>query len=339
MAEIARFFGTKFADVNNRISSYRYLQEFMERAHKDWTRPPNTEAVVAELRQEFKTFSNLDFAFLINHTGYIPETYPPDSSQETLYSKLVEAVVLEWAIRMDFPSSYLPSQKASMEDVAISDVENIIVCDSKSFRLGRSQAAPNVKDVLKHADIGKWLSAHGSLNQLGGLVTFPSQHDWKKGSDFYQYTTDASLPTIALYYEHLSYFLASSTPKTKLINAFLNYGDIFPVPRKKNENNRDYYYSKIINDLFGDQRIQFDEFMGTATALVKEVVFYWESELSEHIKKTESAIREKFEKVTDIELLRAHVVKSEVLRQTEDLSKQQDRIKRFRDSSKRFLTN
>ena len=122
-----------------------------------------------------------------------------------------------------------------MEDVTITDSNCVIVCDTKSFRLGRSQAAPNVKDVLKHADIEKWLSAHNSLERLGGLVTFPSQHDWKKGSDFYQYTTDASLPTVALYYEHLSYFLIASIDKDTLIKTFRDYSSIFPKPKSKND--------------------------------------------------------------------------------------------------------
>ena len=35
--------------------------------------------------------------------------------------------------------------------------KNIIVSDTKSFRLSRSQSAPNVKDTIKLADYEKWL--------------------------------------------------------------------------------------------------------------------------------------------------------------------------------------
>ncbi|MCP5170117.1 MAG: HindIII family type II restriction endonuclease [Hahellaceae bacterium] len=82
---------------------------------------------------------------MIVHSGYIPESYEADSSAETLYSKLIETVVLEWSKRIGFKNSKLPTQKASMEDVSILDDHHVIVCDAKSFRLGRSQGAPNVK--------------------------------------------------------------------------------------------------------------------------------------------------------------------------------------------------
>ena len=338
MPNIEKYFGSQFLQRDRRLESYRFLQDLMESKHTDWSVAPNTEGVVAQLSDAFSNFDDLEFAFFINHCGYLPETYLPDSSQETLYSKLIEASVLEWAHRIGFDKSYLPTQKASMEDVTITDSSCVIVCDTKSFRLGRSQAAPNVKDVLKHADIEKWLSAHNSLERLGGLVTFPSQHDWKRGSDFYQYTTDASLPTVALYYEHLSYFLIASIDKDVLIETFRDYPSIFPKPKSKNDANRDYYYQKITRALFDTADPPFQEFMDTASAITRETVHYWEYELVDYIKDLKTRIKERFDVVDDIDVLRQHAIVSETSRQTEDLSKQRERIARFRDSSGKFLS-
>ncbi len=231
--------------INKRIRSYNFLLEFLEREHIDWDVPPNTEYIVSRLRDIISEFDNQTFSFLVCHTGYIPETYPADSSKETLYTKLIETIVVEWAIRIGFTESILPTQKSSKEDVTIKDQRNVIVCDAKSFRLGRSQGAPNVKDVLKHADIAKWLSSYPDYDRLGGLVTFPSQHDWKKGSDFYQYTTDHELPTICLNYEHMSFFLLNNYDKDRLIDTYRRYVDIFPTVVDKKDNNRDIYYEKI----------------------------------------------------------------------------------------------
>ncbi|MHB8236203.1 MAG: HindIII family type II restriction endonuclease [Acidithiobacillus ferrivorans] len=206
MDDIADFFGKAYRDKETRISSYNYIENFISREHINWSISPQTATIVDHFLNEISGLPLPDLAFLVVHSGYIPESYAADSSAETLYSKLIEAVVMVWAKKIGFANSILQTQKSSMEDVSIIDGTHVIVCDTKSFRLGRSQAAPNVKDVLKHADIAKWLSAHHNKHALGGLVTLPSQHDWKSGSDFYQYTTDKSSPTACLYYEHLAYF-------------------------------------------------------------------------------------------------------------------------------------
>ncbi|MBF4328725.1 HindIII family type II restriction endonuclease, partial [Vibrio anguillarum] len=73
---------------------------------------PNTEALVKKFLSDLKKLDNLEFAFLLVHSGFIPEQYPADSSPETLYSKLVESLVLEFAVRMGYSNSYLPTQKA-----------------------------------------------------------------------------------------------------------------------------------------------------------------------------------------------------------------------------------
>lgn len=323
--------------IAKRIGSYDFLLNFIERQHVDWSVPPNTEYIVSELRKELSAFDNQTFAFMVCHTGYIPELYPADSSQETLYTKLIETIVVEWAVRIGFTESTLPTQKSSKEDVTIKDIRHVIVCDAKSFRLGRSQGAPNVKDVLKHADISKWLLSYPELSQLGGLVTFPSQHDWKKGSDFYQYTTDHRLPTICLNYEHMSFFLLCGYDKNKLIETYRNYENIFPAVIDKARNNRDIYYSVIERALFGDNIEEWNEFKDESNSVVSEFVYHCKDVLSQDISSIKNEVTEKYNAETDINKLRRLAIESEVLRRTEDLNKQLERIDKFRTPSDDYL--
>jgi len=308
MDGIEQFFGAHFRAKANRIQSYDYIEDFIARSHIDWSTAPNTAKVVEAFIREISALPATEFTFLVAHSGYIPEVYEADSSQETLYSKLIETVVLEWAIRMGFPESRLPTQKASMEDVSILDGEHVIVCDAKSFRLGRSQGAPNVKDVLKHADIEKWLSAYQTEEKLGGLVAFPSQHDWKKGSDFYQYTTDKSSPTASLYYEHLAFFLVAEKSSEDLINLYRNYADLFPKKITKAQNNRARYYLQVEEYLFSNEQKLWEEFKATAEKIVSERVFHCVHRLDKHLTEVREEIVIRYSHETDIEKLRAMAI-------------------------------
>uniref|UniRef100_UPI00188A8334 HindIII family type II restriction endonuclease n=1 Tax=Vibrio anguillarum TaxID=55601 RepID=UPI00188A8334 len=248
---------------------------------------PNTEALVKKFLSDLKKLDNLEFAFLLVHSGFIPEQYPADSSPETLYSKLVESLVLEFAVRMGYSNSYLPTQKASMEDVTFIDKNNtVIVCDSKSFRLGRSPGAPNVKDVLKHADIKKWMDNHSDKNPIGGLVTMPSQHDWAKGSDFYSYTSDKDLPTICLYYEHLAFLLINKHSSEELNLLLKNYGEVFPKKLKDKKNNRRGYYTALESNLFKGNEEKWITFNAIAQIVIQEKVFHCVDMLEKRIEAT-----------------------------------------------------
>lgn len=280
---ITSVFGTAYAELSERIESYEVIERFIVDLGIYYS--GKTEEHVSDLRDIIRDLNTQQFAFLICHTGYIPEEYSHDSSEETLFSKLVELIVQEWALRIGFSNSSLPSQKSSKEDVTIQDEHHVIVCDAKSFRLGRSQPAPNVKDVLKHADIAKWLSAHDGRHHVGGLVAFPRQLDWKGGSDFYQYTTDKDLPTICLHYEHMSFLSLLGDGKDRLLNTFAKYPDIFPVKRLKTERNRDFYYETLEATLFEGSIDEWNEFRCAAYAVSNERVFHTYNNLVDSIKK------------------------------------------------------
>ena len=336
MDQIAHFFGDGYRIQEKRIASYDFIENFIAAAHTDWSRPPITSLILRDFLKAISELTLQDLAFLVVHSGYIPERYEADSSAETLYSKLIEAVVMEWAKRIGFSNSVLPTQKSSMEDVSILDDTNVIVCDAKSFRLGRSQAAPNVKDVLKHADIDKWLSVYTNKNRLGGLVVLPSQHDWKSGSDFYQYTTDKSSPTACLYYEHLAFFLISGMRSGNLIDLYESYSEIFPRKITKTENNRAIYYTSVEDKLLSGQADLWGQYLPTAKKIIAEKVYHCAHSLESLIVFIRKDIEERYLNETDIEILRRKVIESEFQQATRNLSKQHSRINGFRTVAKGY---
>lgn len=334
---ISTQFGITFNNVENRIKSYDFIESFISNNHPDFSKVPNTEALVKKFLDILKRLENLEFAFLLVHSGFIPEQYPADSSPETLYSKLVETLVLEFAIRMGYSRSYLPTQKSSMEDVTFIDGNNtVIVCDSKSFRLGRSQGAPNVKDVLKHADIQKWMDNHSDKSSIGGLVTIPSQHDWAKGSDFYSYTSDKDLPTMCLYYEHLAFLLINQYSSEQLNQLLINYNEVFPNKLKDKKNNRSGYYLALEANLFKGNEGKWLAFNRIAQIIIQEKVFHCVNVLEKNIENTRQEITAALEKVDDIEVLRKIAIDAQFKHATEDLKKQEANIYIFRDVSTRY---
>ena len=104
--------------------------------------------------------------------------------------------------------------KSGYEDVTIFLDNNAIVCDAKSFRLGRSQKAPNVKDFIKLQDIRHWLSRYDK--KIGRLVTYPCRHEWSSSSNVYEYCTTKDTPTLMLPYKYLAFLL-------KYKNSFINH--------------------------------------------------------------------------------------------------------------------
>ena len=93
MSPIVDVFGPAFAGVAVRTTSYDLLRNVVLGSH-NWQAggSPDTPRAVARLEAKLKGMTKAELAFLICHTGYIPEEYEHDSSEETLYSKLVEAV-------------------------------------------------------------------------------------------------------------------------------------------------------------------------------------------------------------------------------------------------------
>lgn len=225
------------------------------------TRSVNTDAVSeAFQRQTLRNMDDSAITDLLIYSGFIPDLYGNDSCEETLYSKLVEVLVCEWAKRMGFTSHFI-KQKASYEDVNIAINGKTVVCDTKSFRLGRSQAAPNVKDFLKLEDIRKWLSRYPA--KLGGLITYPNTHEWSRGSDVYQYCSTKNAPTIMLPYKYLSVLLFSKNRyNTNDLQNLWDYERLFPSPLVKTMagGNKDAYWRVINQEILRITGVSPDEF-------------------------------------------------------------------------------
>lgn len=316
-------------DQEKRINSYDLIENFIQEHHTEWeTSTIDTDKAVEEFWNEIKALDDNSFAFLLTHTGYIPEIYDHDSSQETIYTKLVEVIVCEWATRIGFNESELCKQKASKEDVTITGEDGTIVCDAKSYRLGRSQKAPNVKDALKLADIQKWLKEYGELG-IGGLVTFPRLHNWKKGSDFYQYTTDHRIPTMMLFYEHMAYILLKKITDKSIVEVLKRYEEIFPNVLS-GKTNKEGYLENIEAELFGENLDDWYSFRSQAFEILNEFVEYIINKMSEFLERDKEKIREEVNKINDQELLKEELVESRYNHKNHKVIKQLGCIARFR---------
>lgn len=328
----------KFSQLLYRENSYNCIERFIERETSNYTISIQTNILLEKFQKYISQLSNADLAFLLIHSGLIPEHYKPDSSEETFYSKLCEDLIREWSVRIGFTKSYLPTMKSSTEDVTIlNDRNELIVCDGKAFRLGRSQAAPNVKDMLKEGDISKWLHPHTSLyTTIGGMVVFPSTHDWKSSTDFYQYTSNKKQPILALNYEHLSYMLIKGITSDFIINSLKNYHEIFPEQLRKKDSkikNRDKYYENFEKYFFGDDLEFWNLFKEFSSIVINEKCFDTASKLTTRIDSVKASIIQNFNQINDINLLRNLAIKSETQNQTEIFNKQLNNIQKFRKSS------
>lgn len=332
-SQIERYFGSRYLDVNLRMKSYDFLQNFVNQQH-NWAsgRAPDSDVLAAQLRQQLRAFSREDFAFLLCHTGYIPEEYAHDSSEETIYTKLVEVIVGEWATRIGFDRTTLPKQKSSYEDITIQDQTYIVVADAKSYRLGRSQKAPNVKDALKEGDFPKWLKnySNSGLTALGGLVTFPAQHDWATGSDFYLYLTNHRLPIVCLFYEHLSFMILTNMSKATLIDTYLAYEQLFPYALTKAQKNRAIYWTNLEQQLFNGVFNEWVEFQKFAQELVGEKIHHTIESMKFHLNHLKAAILSEIPPNASNEELRQMLAEARTERVSFMLTRQLECINSFR---------
>ena len=273
------------------------------------------------------------FERLLTISGFIPDLYPSDSSEETLFSKMVECLVAEWARRMGFRSEII-KQKASYEDVKIAIDGQIVVCDAKSFRLGRSQAAPNAKDFLKLEDIRKWMDRYTS--SIGGLVTYPCKHEWTKGSDIYQYCSTSDAPTVMLPYKYLSYLLHHKGAfGVNNLTRLWDYKRIFPdkLSKTMSGGNKMPYWEKIdaeIVSITGTSKKVLNAYMDAAGALIADCVDKNIAFLQNERRKTVDRIIEDVNKVNDIAQLRAQLQEYMVQTQTKEVDQMLERIVEFR---------
>lgn len=312
---------------DERILSYDFIENFISSNVQDWSKwnsDIGTDDIEHLFSAAIEDMPQSEFEFLILHCGYIPDYYGKDSSQETLYSKLVESLVCEWARRVGFTESFLQKQKSNKEDITLVKDAKVIVCDAKSFRLGRSQAAPNPKDTIKKEAYSTWLSAYDEQNRVGGLTTFPSMHNWKKGGAVYHYYTEGNPSIMILFYEHMAYILNEHIPADSIISFLKRYDEIFPEP----SNNQKVYWEGLLKYLFTNAN--------SFTRYMTEVEFYAREKATHAL----SVIQSKIEGVgKDVDSMLSNMTNEELQRiarlsliesRSRELQEQERHIMEFR---------
>jgi hypothetical protein len=322
--KISRLFGYQLS-YEQRVRSYTFLEDFISHEVSDWSIPPDTTSLIIKFFEVLKGLNNNELSFLLCHSGYIPEFYSHDSSEETLYSKLVEALVCEWSIRIGFKESTLQTQKSSKEDITIKTDNSTIVCDSKSFRLGRSQGSPNVKDTIKKDDYRKWLENYHEDHRIGGMITFPSLHNWQKGSDVFSYCSDKNNPILFLFYEHLSFTLLFGISHKNYLDVISQYDKVFPnTVRKSSE-----YFQSLITNLFRDKTKDFIEFNNLINEVIIESVQVTIKRISERLDIIKSSVTEEVNSIPEDEI-RPFLIESRYHNSSYQLQKNLINIRKFR---------
>lgn len=273
------------------------------------------------------------FEELLIISGFIPDLYASDSSEETLFTKLTECLVSEWATRIGAIGELIKI-KASYEDIKITINGSVVVCDAKSFRLGRSQQAPNAKDFLKLEDIRKWMDRYPS--SIGGLVTYPCKHEWTGKSDIYQYCSTKDAPTLMLPYKYLAYLLHYKDNYTlEELTALWDYETLFPNKLTKNipGGNKNAYWSVInsaICRITNTSEVQLNEYMTEANNLIDDCVNENLSLIRNYKQEIIDSITNSVNAETNIDRIKERLIEYQIAAETDSLNKMIERITLFR---------
>lgn len=314
-----------------KVIDFYYMKEKVDAAFNGKAQP-NHELLAESLLQELTLLNESDFEYLLITTGYIPDFYRNDSSEETLFTKFIETIVCAWALRLGAQAS-LVKTKGSREDVTIIITDKVVVCDAKSFRLGRSQAAPNAKDFLKLEDIRKWMDLHP--NSIGGLVTFPSKHEWNRDSDVYQYCSTKSAPTVMLPYQALAYIFHYRNLFTQAdLLALWDYETLFPnkLVKKMPGGNKNAYWKVMegaIANLTRQSLGTYRSYMENANTIIDQAIEKHLKVMEQAVNATEREVNERVNKLSETQLKEA-LIKYMVANETQAYRSLISNIRKFR---------
>ena len=316
---------------------YNYIENFVDMQYANGTDITDDSfediALVFEEYVERDFVRNADFERLIQCI-YLPEKYPVNSSQEKLYAKLIETVVAIWSERVGLGSD-LVTKNSGVEDVRIIIGKYAILCDTKTYRLSRSQKAPNVKDFVQMASMAQWISNYNTqkneVKAIGGLITYTKSHEWNEYSDVYMQCSNMRTPILMLNYQNLALLLHFSEyyePNDLLI--LWDYPNHFPEPT----NNRHIYWKTIFNVLTGQllkdvpdgEILKYSIYMDN---FVNDLIKYQYNRLNDYIEDQKYKISQSVEQMS-LEELRDKLILSETDRQLSKASKSLEYIKRYR---------
>ena len=312
-----------------------FIKDFVNNAFKK-TKDVNTELLSKKFEIAVSKLSDDELCNLLIISGYIPDMYIHDSSEETLYTKLCEVLEVVWAKRMGFKSNFV-TQKSSYEDVVIYINKSVIVSDTKTFRLGRSQAAPNVKDLVKPEDYRKWLARYqDQTTNLGGLVVFPQLHEWSRGSDAHYYCSDKNNPIVMLPFHYLAYLLDSKNRlnyETSKLTLLWDYKKIFPNKVK----DRICYWKTVNNQILhitGDTISNFKSYLSKCEEQLYDYTMYIIQNLKNEKKEINDIISSEIDKIEDINELKNEYKKYKIIQEITKYDTVIERINKFRINTK-----
>lgn len=312
--------------------SRREIKDFLDSSIKDLDVDAifNTTKIASEFELHLNSLSDNELIDLLLFSIYIPDEYSHDSSEETLFTKLIEVLVAHYFKRLGLDSIYLTT-KSGREDVAIFFAENreqAVVSDVKTFRLGRSQKAPNVKDFVKPSDFKtEWAPKHKS--SLGGLIVFPHSHEWQSNSQVYAYCSDNDFPIIMLTYTHLVILLKYRNNYNKNELKKLWVDEIFNNPNSKN---KDDYWKVVDNIIQKIIKIEKNKYYAELAHCEKVIALNIRLIIEEYAESIEAYAIELDEKANgmDFRTLKLEYVKMRTFYETQGIQKSIANIKKFR---------
>lgn len=318
--------------------SIHYIMKFVDAHYKYEDRQGADERfgeIVESFREAVKRDFSTDRAFeQLLLAIYIPDHYEQNGSKEKLYSKLIEVLVAIWSERMGF-NAHIPTQKSNREDVRIAFKDKLIVADVKTFRMGRSQQAPNIKDFIKVSSFRKWMTQAESPDHavLGGLITYPKSHEWSEKSEVYRLCSLKDTPIVMLSYNELAMLLHYKNAfDTSRFFELWDYETLFPAAHSSVSNKKHYHAAidHVIKDWLKDVKsTQYKRFV-TKQQRQYEAVKESHLELLGHIKEQIEIKAEKETAKKTEEEVRAELIRLMMLMESERLEKYEANIESFR---------
>lgn len=313
------------------MSDSLFLKTFVDKLFESKSKTISDKSSKDLIDSLKKDFDDNRFEKMLVITGWIPDLYDNDSSEETQYSKMIEVLVAEWGRRIGGIGECI-TIKADHEDVKISIADSAIICDAKSFRLSRSQKAPNPKDMVKPDAFKEWGARH--TNSIGGLVTFPSTHDWKQGSVVYRDFSNKDNPIVFLSYRHLALLLHYKNKyQAEDFLKLWDYEKIFPEMLSNIKTNRSKYWdaiNKAICSIVSINMEEFNTYMNACDKEIQEAIKDYRKLIVAAKERAIARIKEEVNPQNDLKQLKKEIIELRVKFETSKYTIFIDRIDSFR---------
>lgn len=321
----------------DRINLFTYIKDFVDNKisnDNDWMDLHNYETVVDLFNSEILKINNEDFIIILLNP-FIPDTYRTNGTKEKLFTKLIEVLFSDWCRRM-WLKSWIIRQKSNIEDVRFFFWDKAVLTDSKTFRLWRSQKAPNHKDFLKLSSVEHWITNFNKENTwswkvaIGGMVTYTNQHEWGKWSESYTMCSDKKTPTLMIPYTYLSLLLElKDTFNINDLVRLWDYERLFP----STVSTRQEYWKVIDNELSGILNIsipEIQEYLKKYEEIISEFIKFTMVLLNDEKKNIKSTLTQEISIITDILSLQKELTEYKIKTETMNIDKIVHNIKSFR---------